>query len=119
MSIRRLLVAVTAVMFCTPSVSFEGAGVQARYQDTVRSQPYKSPWQKIEELAKLENPSDGNSVRALVDEVFYFPHSFGEIPPEMNTIIKERLTKAEMNYKLGLGPGAEMTDIVRIVNRLA
>jgi hypothetical protein len=91
--------------------------VQTRYTDTTQS--YKSPWQKIEERAKLENPSDGNSVRALVDEIFDSPHSFGEIPPVMDTIIKERLTQAEMNYKLGRGPGVEVADLVRFVNTLA
>jgi hypothetical protein len=119
MKIHRLIVAAAAVMLCTPAVSFEGSGVQARYQDTVRSQSYNSPWQRIEERAKLENPTDGNSVRALVDEIIDYPHSFGEIPPVMNTIVKERLTQAEMNYKLGRGPGVEGSDIVRIVNTLA
>jgi len=119
MKIERLIVAVAAVMLCTPAVSFEGGGVQARYQETVKSLPCHAPGQRIEGRAKLENPSDGNSVRALVDEILDYPHSFGEIPQVMNTIIKERLTKAEMNFKLGLSPGVEATDIVRIVNTLA
>src|ERR1700687_2238593 len=119
MRIHRLAVGFAVVMLCTCAFSFAGDAAQVRYEVyTSGTQPYMSPWQKIEERAKLENPSDGNSVRALVDEIFY-RHSFGEIPPEMNTIVKERLTKAEMNYKLGAGPGAEMTDIVRIVNTLA
>jgi hypothetical protein len=37
----------------------------------------------------------------------------------MDTIVKERLTQAEMNYKLGRGPGVEVADIVRFVNALA
>jgi hypothetical protein len=56
---------------------------------------------------------------ALVDEIFNYPHSFGPIPPVMDTIVKERLTQAEMKYKLGLGPGAQESDIVHIANTLA
>jgi len=119
MRIHRLLVALAALTLCASAVSFAGGGVQARYQDTVISQPFNSPWQKIEERAKLENPSDGNSVRALVDEIFNYPHSSGQIPPVMDTIIKERLTQAEMNYKLGRGPGVEVADLIRFLNTLA
>jgi hypothetical protein len=114
-----LIVALAVLTLCTAAVSFAGGGVQARYQDTVISQPFNSPWQKIEERAELENPSDGNSVRALVDEIFDYPHSFGQIPPVMDTIIKERLTQAEMNYKLGRGPGVEVADLIRFLNTLA
>ena len=56
---------------------------------------------------------------ALVDEIFNYPHSFGQIPPVMDTIVKERLTQAEMKYKLGLGPGVQESDIVHIANTLA
>jgi hypothetical protein len=87
------------------------------YQFTTRS--YESPWQKIDERAKLENPADGDSVRALVDEIFDQPHWFGKIPPVMDNIVKERLTQTEMNYKLGRGTGVEVSGIVRLVNTLA
>jgi hypothetical protein len=119
MKINRLLVSLAAVMLCAFAVTLEGNQVIARDQTVARPRLYKSPWQKIEELAKLENPSDGNSVRALVDEIINFPNSFGEIPPVMDTIVKERLTQAEMKYKLGLGPGVQEDDIVHIANTLA
>jgi hypothetical protein len=115
----RLLLVVAAMALCARAVSSQGSPVEVRDQTVARPQPYKSRWQKIEERAKLENPSDGNSVRALVDEIFSYPHSFGEIPPVMDTIVKERLTQAEMKYKLGLGPGVQENDIVRIANTLA
>jgi hypothetical protein len=95
---------------------------QVQFTDTTvahSSKAYPSPWQKIDERAKLENPTDVNSVRALVDEIFKYPHSFGEIPPVMDTIVKERLTQEEMNYKLGRGPGVEVNGIVRFANMLA
>jgi hypothetical protein len=104
---------------CAHAVSSQGNPVEARDQTVARPQPYRSPWQKIEERAKLENPSEGNSVRALVDEIFNYPHSFGEVPPVMDTIVKERLTQAEMKYKLGLGPGVQEDDIIHIANTLA
>jgi hypothetical protein len=95
---------------------------QVQFTDTTvahSSKAYPSPWQKIDERAKLENPADGNSVRALVDEIFKYPHAFGEIPPVMDTIVKERLTLAEMNYRLGRSPGVELNGVVRLVNMLA
>lgn len=122
----RLLVAVAAVIaFSKPNTVEAQVRVTdttvvdstQSYQFTTRS--YESPWQKIDERAKLENPADGNSVRALVDEIFKYPHSFGEIPPVMDTIVKERLTQAEMNYKLGRSPGVEVNGVVRLVNMLA
>src|ERR1700674_1533969 len=119
MRINRLLVAILAITPCAPAVQVKDSPVVARDQTVARPQLYKTPWQKIEERAKLENPSDGNSVRALVDEIFNYPHSFGQIPPVMDTIVKERLTQAEMQYKLGLGPGVQESDIVHIANTLA
>lgn len=114
----RLLLVVAAMALCAGAVASQGSPVVARDQ-TVANQLYKSPWQKLEDQAKLENPSEGNSVRALVDEIINFPNSFGEIPPVMDTIVKERLTQAEMKYKLGLGPGVQENDIVHIANTLA
>ena|ERR1700730_8017380 len=119
MKIHRLIVSLAAIMLFAIGVRLEGNQVVARDQTVARPQLYKTPWQKIEERAKLENPSDGNSVRALVDEIINFPHWFGEIPPVMDTIVKERLTQAEMKYKLGLGPGVQENDIVHIANTLA
>jgi hypothetical protein len=92
MKINRLLVSLAAIMLCTFNVTLSKDKVIARDQAVARPQPYRTPWQKIEELAKLENPSDGNSVRALVDEIINSPHSFGEISPVMDAILKERLT---------------------------
>ena len=118
MKINRLLVSLAAIMLCAFTVTLNGNQVIERDQTVTRPQLYRTPWQKIEELAKLENPSDGNSVRALVDEIVNYPHTFGQIPPVMDTIVKERLTQAEMKYKLGLGPGVQENDIVHIANTL-
>src|SRR6202040_631946 len=63
--------------------------------------------------------ADGNSVRALVDEIFNSRNLSGEIPPVMDTIVKDRLTQAEMNYKLGRLPGVEVNGLVHLVNSLA
>jgi len=115
----RLLLVVAAMVLSGRAVLPQGNPVEARDQAVARPQLYKSPWQMIEERAELENPSDGNSVRALVDEIFNYPHSFGQIPPVMDTIVKERLTQAEMKYKLGLGPGVQESDIVHIANTFA
>src|SRR5260370_20477562 len=121
----RLLMAVAAVIvFSRPCA----VNAQVRYNDTTvvdstrtyqfTTRSYEYPLQKIDERAKLENPADGNSVRALVDEIFN-SHLLGQIPPLMDTIVKERLTQAEMNYKLGRSPGVDVKSIVRLVNVLA
>ena len=119
MRTRRLFIIIAAtISFSKPRT----VQAQVQYTDTTvahSSKAYPSPWQKIDERAKLENPTDGNSVRALVDEIFNQPHWFVTIPPVMDTIIEERLTQAEMNYKLGRGAGVDVNGIVRLVNMLA
>jgi hypothetical protein len=86
---------------------------------TGQSRPYKSPWNKVDEQAKLENPSDGNSVLALVDDILDFPHSFGEIPPIMREIVEQHMVQAEINYKLGRTPGIPEKSVAQILNTLA
>lgn len=84
-----------------------------------KSQQYKSPWQKIDEVAKLENPSDGNSVQTLIDEILVFPHSFNLNLPVMREIVEQRLVQAEINYKFGRNPGIPEKSVVQIANTLA
>jgi hypothetical protein len=125
-----LLKALAALALCNLIASCKASTVEAqvRYTDNVvvgtqsyqfSTQSYDSPWKKIDERAKLENPADGNSVRALVDEIFNSRNLSGEIPPVMDTIVKDRLTQAEMNYKLGRRPGVEVNGLVHLVNSLA
>jgi hypothetical protein len=126
MRTRRLLTAVAAAIgFWKPwTLKAQVRVSDTTVVDTTKSyqfttQSYQSPAKKIDERAKLENPADGNSVRALVDEIFNYPHWIGQIPPVMDSVVKERLTQAEMNYKLGRSRGVDVNGIVRLVNMLA
>ena len=101
------------------SVTLSRSIAEAGQNPSEHNQQYKSPWQKLNEQAKLENPTDGNSVRALVDEILDFPSSFGRIPPIMREIVEQRLVQAEINYKLGRNPGVPEKSVVQIVNTLA
>jgi hypothetical protein len=101
------------------SVTLSRRIAEAGQKPPEQNQPYKSPWQKLNEQAKLENPTDGNSVRALMDEILDFPSSFGRIPPIMREIVEQRLVQAEINYKLGRNPGIPEKSVVQIVNTLA
>jgi hypothetical protein len=97
-----------------------GRGIaEAGQNPSEHSQPLKSPWQRLSDQAKLENPTDGNSVRALMDEILDFPNSFGRIPPIMRELVEQRLVQAEINYKLGRNPGIPEKCVVQIVNTLA
>jgi hypothetical protein len=84
---------------------------------TGAAQTYKTPWQKIEEQAALENPADANSVHGLIDAILECPHSFGPIPPIMREIVEERLVQSEMNYKFGRSAGIPEENIVKIANQ--
>ena len=119
MSNRRWLMVLVFLVLFGMSVIFALPSAEAGQNLSGQKQAHKSPWQKIDDQAKLENPSDGNSVRALIDEILDFPSSFGRIPPIMREIIGQRLVDAEINYKLGRTQGIEEKSVVQIVNTLA
>jgi len=110
-------VAALALLGVSGTLPWRIAEAQKVYTDQVRS--LGSPWQKIDDVAKLENPADGNSVRALIDEIFEFPHTFSLKLPVMHEIVEERLVQAEINYRLGRNPGIEEKTIAQIGNTLA
>lgn len=72
----------------------------------------------IENKAALMNPGDPDSVRALVDEVFNLPRSFPRLPAPAESVVKERLVRAEIRYRHGEKPGVQEQDIVDTLNSL-
>lgn len=71
----------------------------------------------LEEKARKAKGGDEDAVRDLTDEVFY--RYGGMLPPEVLDGAKERIVRAEMEYRrTGKGKVRE-TDIVRAVNFLA
>ncbi len=112
-----MIVAVLTLALLSASMSHRIWGAQARYSSETRA--YGSPFHKIEQQAALENPTDANSVQALIDAVLEFPHSFGQIPPVMREIVEQRLVQAEINYKLGRSAGIPEGNIAKLINRFA
>ncbi len=90
-------------------------GIHAQAQ----SQTYVSPHQTIENQAGLVKDGDETSMRALVDGVFNFPTAYPPIPADIQSIMKNRLVRAEMLYRRGQGPGVQEQNIVNLVNTMA
>jgi hypothetical protein len=101
------------------SGGFVTSVTEAQQRFSTETHSFKSPWQQIDDQAKLENPTDGNSVRALIDGILDFPNSFGRIPPIMREIVEQHLVQAEIRYKLGRNPGIPEKSVVQIANTLA
>lgn len=119
MKIRRVPLSVAALTLMLPSALFGQRVVVDTTTASGDAQKFVTPWQKLDARAKLENPADANSVRALIDEILDFPNSFGRIPPIMREIVEQRLMLAEINYKFGRNPGVPEKNIVQIANTLA
>ncbi len=81
--------------------------------------PYQSPDETIELRAAAVKEGDETSVRALADEVFNFPTAYPPIPPEIQSVIKDRLVPAEMSYRQGKSPGVSEENVVSLVNQMA
>jgi hypothetical protein len=119
MKLCRLPISVAALTLMLPTVLFGQRVVVDTTTVSGDAQKFVTPWQKLDVQAKLENPADANSVRALVDEILDFPNSFGRIPPIMREIVEQRLMQAEISYKLGRNPGIPEINLVQIANTLA
>lgn len=79
-----------------------------------------SPLSNINGKARAANNGGGETeVRALADEIFT-TYQFDEAPAVVGDSIKERLVRAELNYRGGKGQqGISDASIVRAVNYLA
>jgi len=79
-----------------------------------------SPLSNINGKARAANNGGGETeVRALADEIFT-TYQFDEAPAVVGDSIKERLVRAELNYRSGHGQqGISDASIVRAVNYLA
>jgi len=120
--LRLLGLATLALLGIYWTLTWQIAAAQKTYTDqtyTRQTQSFRSPWQKIDDIAKLENPADGNSVSALVEAILDYPHTFSLRLPVMREIVESRLVQSEMNYRLGRNPGIKESTVVEIGNTLA
>lgn len=93
----------------------DGALAQSPAPAETTSMSYE---QKIDQKARLESAADESSVRALADEIFDSPSRIPRMPIAMESVVKDRLVRAEIAYLQG-GPGVREENIVQLVNLLA
>jgi len=85
---------------------------------------------EVEEKARLLQDNNQDTYRALADEIFKAAHGFEaltvikgigptKIPASLDTVIKDRLVYAEMQYREGTGKGVTEQSIVNLSNMLA
>src|SRR5438876_11853703 len=117
--------------FSLLTIAILGVGLLLRNQSTVvRGQSQSStgaasqnadPFNELNRKARAAKSGEPNSVQALADEFFASTAVFPEIPPEAVDAMKDRLVRAEMEYRGGNGKqkSIEEIDVARMVNQLA
>jgi len=83
------------------------------------NQSFVSPHQALDAKAHLLKNSDPESIRAFTDEIFNFPRAFPRMPETMENEVKDRLARAELEYRQGRKQGVHERDIVELVNSMA
>lgn len=78
----------------------------------------QAPEVVIDEKARALNVNDEDSVRALADAVFDYPHVFERMPAGLELIVKDRLVRAETGFLQGKTPGIREEDMALLVNRV-
>jgi hypothetical protein len=92
---------------------------RVRGQAEVDRNQAHNPLLRINEKAKLARGSNEAGIQALTDEVFS-TLNFDQAPAGMDEAIKERLVRAEINYRMGQSKGsASEFRVVHMVNLLA
>jgi hypothetical protein len=90
---------------------------RAKGQSTTSN--WVNPFQKIEQNARSEDPNNSDSVRALVDAVFDYPRSFGQVPADVLESVKVKLTQSEIAYLKANRLGIRLLDVVKLFNEVA
>lgn len=119
MNVRCSSVGLVVLSICGVLQCFYCSEVYAQTMTAAVPPQDKMPWQKIDEKARAAKAGDEASVRALTDEVFNHPHGFPRMPAPLETLVKDRLVRAELAYRQGWGKGVHENDIARLVNLLA
>jgi hypothetical protein len=73
---------------------------------------------RINDKAATLNTADETQVRDLAEEIFK-AFQLDEAPPEIAESVKERLVRAELNYRSGRGKPVSEFGVVRMTNMLA
>ncbi|HYH86698.1 MAG TPA: hypothetical protein VEX60_14700 [Pyrinomonadaceae bacterium] len=110
-----------ALLFCCALVcvviwSVTKTPVQGQPQRAARGKG-SNPLAALNAKVRTAKSGGEGAARALADEIFA-NFNFDQAPAGMTDALKDRLVRAEVNYRNG-GKGVIETDIVRTVNRLA
>lgn len=73
----------------------------------------------IDASARAVSSDNEASVRALTDDVFNYPHAYGRLPDSIASIIKDRLTNAEIAHLRGMRSGIKEAEVANVVNMVA
>ena len=76
------------------------------------------PLAQLNEKARAAKSGDEAAIRSLADEIFS-QFSADQAPAGLADAIKDRLVRAEVNYRAGRGKGISDANAVQMVNRLA
>lgn len=76
----------------------------------------RRPWQLLEAKARAAEGGDQGSVRALADQIFNQWPGSAQFPPEVTEPVKERLVRAEIDYRRGKAKGITHVDIAKTNN---
>lgn len=76
------------------------------------------PLAALNDKARAAKSGDEAAVRGLADEIFS-QFSVGNAPAGLTDSVKDRLVRAEVNYRAGRGKGISDAQVVGMVNRLA
>jgi len=78
------------------------------------------PFKVLDDAARSATRDVEAAVRALTEDVFtVYPHSFGRMPAAVESIVKDRLTKAQIDHMRGARPGVREEDVANVVNMVA
>ena len=75
------------------------------------------PYEKLEEKAHRANALQRESIRNLAHEVLTQPH-LHPLPAPIVTLLEEKLTTAEVNFRMSNGPGVNESQLVDLLNSI-
>jgi hypothetical protein len=77
-----------------------------------------NPRNALERIAHDATPDNPDSIRALAHGVVNFPHVYG-FPSELSVLLEADLSRSEIAYRNGLGPGVKEEQVLSLLNELA
>jgi hypothetical protein len=119
---QRTKIAFLSLIICTSVVGAAWLGgrssAEAQPPPSAPDEANSNPFARLNAKARAARTHDETAVRELVDESFNVA-ALNDAPAGMADAIKERLTRAEMNWRRGATTGISDANVARTVNQLA